>query len=60
MYPRRTALIRARGGLPENVMAGLDPAIDPLRPALVQAIVTGTSPALRALDQPTDAVAAAA
>jgi hypothetical protein len=60
LYPRRAAVIRARGGLPENAMAGFDPAIDPPRPALLHAIVTGTSPTLRALDQPTDAVPAAA
>ncbi|HME20941.1 MAG TPA: hypothetical protein VKI44_06205 [Acetobacteraceae bacterium] len=52
MYPRWAAVIRARGGLPENVVAGLDPAIGPPRPALVRAVATGTSPTLRALDPP--------
>src|SRR5271165_5678334 len=51
MYPRRAAVIRAKGGLPENVMAGIDPAIGPPRPALVHAIATGTSPTLLALDR---------
>jgi hypothetical protein len=35
----------------EDVKAGLDPAITPPDPAIVQAIVSGTSPILRALDQ---------
>jgi hypothetical protein len=60
MYPRRAAVIRARGSLPENAVAGPDLAIDPPRPALLHAIATGTSPALRALDQRTDAVPAVA
>jgi hypothetical protein len=60
MYPRRAAVIRTRGCLPENAVAGPDLAIDPPRPALLHAIATGTSPALRALDQRTDAVPAVA
>ena len=38
----------AAGGLPPEVMAELDPATDP---AIVEALVSGTSPILRALDQ---------
>jgi hypothetical protein len=45
MYPRRAALIRALGGLPEPCDFG------PPSPALVHAIVTGTSPTLLALDR---------
>jgi hypothetical protein len=44
IHPRRAARIRALGGLPEPCDFG------PPEPALVHAIVTGTSPALRALD----------
>jgi hypothetical protein len=50
VYSQRAALIRALGGLPETVMAGLDPAIGPPSSEMVHAIVTGTSPALQALD----------
>ena len=46
IYPRRTALIRALGGLPDRCDFG------PPAPALVAAIVAGTSPHLRALDVP--------
>lgn len=49
VYPQRAALIRALGGLPETVMAGLDPAIGPPSAEMVHATVAGTSPALRAL-----------
>jgi hypothetical protein len=59
-YPHRAALIRAQGGLTSTVMAELDPAIAPPSPALVQAIVTGSSPILRALDKPVEARDAAA
>ncbi len=46
IYPRRARLIRSLGRLPPDCDFG------PPEPALVQAIVTGTSPALRAVDQP--------
>ncbi len=46
IYPRRAALIRALGGLPDRCDFG------PPAPALVAAIVTGSTPALRALDVP--------
>jgi hypothetical protein len=46
IYPRRAALIRSLGGLPDR------PDFGPPAPALVHAIVTGTSPTLRALDRP--------
>ena len=46
IHPRRAALIRAAGGLPPKCDFG-PPSVD-----LVNAIVTGTSPTLRALDQP--------
>ena len=55
LYPRRAALIRRHGGLPETVMAGLDPAIAPPEPDLERAIATGTSPILRALDAQAEA-----
>ncbi|HME25075.1 MAG TPA: hypothetical protein VKI44_27735 [Acetobacteraceae bacterium] len=54
MYPRRAAVIRARGGLPEPW------DFTPLRPALVHAIVASTSPTLRALDQRSNTAPAAA
>jgi hypothetical protein len=44
IYPRRAALIRSLGGLPDKCDFG------PPSPELVAAIVTGTSPPLRALD----------
>ena len=44
LYPRRAQLIRRLGGLPSDCNFG------PPEPELVQAIVTSTSPALRALD----------
>jgi hypothetical protein len=44
IYPRRAALIRSLGGLPAR------PDFGPPPPELVHAIVTGTSPHLRALD----------
>jgi hypothetical protein len=47
-------LIRATGGLPDKLDFG------PPSPELVQAIVTGTSPALRALDPQAELEAAAA
>jgi hypothetical protein len=43
IHPRRAALIRSLGGLPDRCDFG------PPDPELVQAIVTGTSPTLRAL-----------
>lgn len=46
IYPDRARRIRAAGGLPDP----LD--FDPLEPGKVTAIVTGTSPILRALDRP--------
>jgi hypothetical protein len=51
LYPRRARLIRRLGGLPSNCDFG------PPEPELVHAIVTGTSPALRALDTPAAAAA---
>jgi hypothetical protein len=53
MYPRRAAEIRACGGLPPRV------TFDPPPPELVSAIVTGTSPILRQLDNPAKADASA-
>jgi hypothetical protein len=53
MYPRRAALIRSLGGLPEPCDFG------PPEPELVHAIVTGTSPHLRELDIPAKAEATA-
>jgi hypothetical protein len=47
IYPRRARLIRRLGGLPDDCDFG------PPEPELVQAIVAGTSPELRALDSPT-------
>jgi hypothetical protein len=44
IYPQRAARIRALGGLPQPLDFG------PPEPYLVQAIITGNSPALRALD----------
>jgi hypothetical protein len=44
IYPGRAALIRSLGGLPAKCDFG------PPEPELVRAIVTGTSPTLRALD----------
>jgi hypothetical protein len=49
IYPRRAALIRSLGGLPPRCDFG------PPEPELVQAIVTGISPTLRALDAPAGA-----
>jgi hypothetical protein len=46
LYPIFAARIRASGGL-----AGLDPAITPPDPAIVEALVNGTSLLLCALDQ---------
>jgi hypothetical protein len=45
VHPRRAALIRRLRRLPNRLDWG------PTRPELVQAIVTGTSPVLRALDR---------
>lgn len=45
IYPRRAARIRALGGLPQPCDFG------PPAPELVHAIVTGTTPTLRALEQ---------
>jgi hypothetical protein len=47
IYPRRTQLLRRLGRVPDDCDFG------PPDPELVHAIVTGTSPALRALDGPT-------
>jgi hypothetical protein len=49
IYPRRAAVIRSLGGLPGK------PDFDPPPPELVHAIVTGTSPVLRALATATGA-----
>ena len=46
IYPKRAALIRSLGGLPKPCTFGRP------EPALVQAIVTGTSPTLLELDHP--------
>jgi hypothetical protein len=51
IYPDRAARIRAAGGLPEPVMAGLDPAIDPPEPELLRDIVLGSCPIFQALDR---------
>ncbi|MGC1408266.1 MAG: hypothetical protein WA864_04880 [Acetobacteraceae bacterium] len=45
IYPDRAALIRATGGLPATLNFG------PPEPDLVEALVNGTSPILRALDR---------
>jgi hypothetical protein len=45
IYPDRAALIRATGGLPAKLNFG------PPEPELVEALVNGTSPILRALDE---------
>ena len=47
MHPDRASRIRAAGGLPQRCDFG------PPEPELVQAIVSGTSPVLCALDPPT-------
>ncbi|HSZ88130.1 MAG TPA: hypothetical protein VK822_02020 [Acetobacteraceae bacterium] len=49
IYPHRAALIRSLGGLPASCDFG------PPSTGLVHAIVTGTSPTLRALDSPAEA-----
>ncbi len=46
--PLLAARVRAAGGLPPAVIAGLDPTTDP---AIIEALVNGTSPILCALDQ---------
>ena len=51
LYPRRARLIRRLGGLPSDCDFG------PPEPELLQAIVTGTSLALRVLDAPAAAAA---
>ena len=50
--PPRAARIRAHGGLAMRLDFG------PPEPGVVEALVNGTSPTLRALDGPTHAVAA--
>lgn len=45
MYPRRAALIRRLGGLPDN------PSFGPPPDSVVQALVHGRSPILLAIDQ---------
>jgi hypothetical protein len=45
IYPQRAARIRSLGGLPQPCDFGPPP------PELVDAIVTGTSPTLRALEK---------
>jgi hypothetical protein len=57
-HPGLAALIRNVGGLPEAVMSGPDAAAAPPSPELLHAIITGTSPALRAFDPPAEAAAA--
>ena len=52
IYPRRAALIRSLGGLPDNCGFGPPP------PELVHAIATGASATLRALDSRAEAAAA--
>jgi hypothetical protein len=47
LYPQRAALIRARGGMPDDGRS-----VPPVEPGLVAAIVASTSPILRALDHP--------
>jgi hypothetical protein len=59
VHPDLTALIRIAGCLPEPVRAALDPAMVPPSPALLEAIVTGTSARLRALDRPANVALAA-
>lgn len=54
IHPKRAALIRRRRGLPPSLYFAA-PA-----PAIVQTIVTGTTPRLRALDKPNRQTAAAA
>ncbi len=44
IYPQRAALIRRHGGVPDDIRFG------PPDPAIVEALVSGTSPLLRALD----------
>ena len=53
IHPKRAALIRRRRGLPPSLYFTAPP------PAIVQAIVAGTTPSLRALDKPTRQVRAA-
>ena len=48
IYPDRAALIRATGGLPPK------PSFGPPEPDIVEALVNGTSPILRALDRPAE------
>jgi hypothetical protein len=48
IYPKRAALIRRHGGVPADVSFG------PPDPAIVEALVTGTSPLLCALDDAED------
>ena len=52
LYPDRAARIRAEGGLPARLDFG------PPEPEIVEAVVHGTSPILRALDTPPIPVAA--
>jgi hypothetical protein len=52
LYPDRAALIRAKGRLPDRLDFG------PPEPEIVEGLVHGTSPILRALDRPPMAVAA--
>jgi hypothetical protein len=52
IYPRRAALFRAHGGMPDKITFG------PPSAELVHAIVTGDSPILRALDHTQEAVTA--
>lgn len=52
VYPRRAALIRARGGVPDDCGFG------PPEPELVAAILASPSPLLRQLDAPPDRLAA--
>jgi hypothetical protein len=59
IYPARAALIRANGGLPATGNAGFDATFGPPEPELVEALVSGTSRILLALDQPARAAAAA-
>ena len=54
IYPDRAARIRARRGLPARLDFG------PPEPEIVEALVTGTSPILRELDQRQEVVAGSA
>ena len=58
--PRRAALIRSLGRLPDAAIAELDATVSPPPPEVAHATVAGVSPIQRALDRPAEASAAAA